>query len=552
MRTLIALVLLCGIAATEAAAAPPSDELLARVRQRLKGTLRYGGDAEGGAPFTLRDPENPSRVIGFEVEIADGLAKRLGVKAEFVQYEWVSLVPGVQRGDFDVIINGFEMTEENRAELLFTRPYYLFTQQLVVRKNEDRIRRLEDCMPSDANPAGYQVATLSGSAAERLLQEKKIPILGFDGNIEPYLVLQMGSVDAVLLDGPIALYYASTNKRLKFIESPAEPFYYGIAVPKSGKGMKDGEETKEPTVAELELATALDWALGEMMESGELRRIYRKWHLWNERQPELVDPPEELRGPAYDEADKERLAGGMKPPQPGEEVPGDAVDIDIIAASARLWTFDKYFPELLKAALMTIFLSVTSMALAMVLGLLVCLARLYGPSWLRACALVYVEFFRGVPLLLLLFFLYFGVGYYLTTIDIEIAAWQWAIIGFGLNYAAYEAEIYRAAIQAVPVGQWEAAHALGMPSTLAFRRIIFPQAFRTALPSMTNDFVALFKDTSLVSVIAVRELTKEYLILSRSSLKFVELGILTAVLYLVMSVPLGYLSRWLEKKWGVT
>jgi polar amino acid transport system substrate-binding protein len=89
-----------------------------------------------------------------------------------------------------------------------------------------------------------------------------------------------------------------------------------------------------------------------------------------------------------------------------------------------------------------------------------------------------------------------------------------------------------------------------MRDRLAFRRIIFPQALRTALGPMTNDFVALFKDTSLVSVIAVRELTKEYLILSRSSLKFVELGLLTAALYLAMSIPLGYLSRWLERRWG--
>jgi polar amino acid transport system substrate-binding protein len=89
-----------------------------------------------------------------------------------------------------------------------------------------------------------------------------------------------------------------------------------------------------------------------------------------------------------------------------------------------------------------------------------------------------------------------------------------------------------------------------MPDDLAFRRIIFPQALRTALGPMTNDFVALFKDTSLVSVIAVQELTKEYLILSRSSLKFVELGLITAGLYLAMSVPLGYLSRWLERRWS--
>ncbi len=172
--------------------------------------------------------------------------------------------------------------------------------------------------------------------------------------------------------------------------------------------------------------------------------------------------------------------------------------------------------------------------------------RLYGPAPLRCAALAYVEFFRGIPLLLLLTFLYFG----LPELGVDIGAIAAAILGFGLNYAAYEAEIYRSAIESVPRGQWEAGRALGMSESLTFRRVIFPQAFRTALGPMTNDFVAMFKDTSLVSVIAVRELTKEYQILARSSLKYVELGLLTAALYLAMSVPLGYLSRYLEKRWG--
>ena len=199
---------------------------------------------------------------------------------------------------------------------------------------------------------------------------------------------------------------------------------------------------------------------------------------------------------------------------------------------------------------MTVVLTVASMLLAMLLGLVVAVLRLYGPAPLRWGALSYVEFFRGLPLLLVLFFLYFGAAPYLAELGLKLHAEAVAILGFGLNYAAYESEIYRSAILSVPRRQWEAGRALGMSDPLIFRRIIFPQAIRTALGPMTNDFVALFKDTSLVSVIAVRELTKEYLILSRSSLKFVELGLLTAVLYLAMSVPLGYLSRYLERRWG--
>ena len=123
-----------------------------------------------------------------------------------------------------------------------------------------------------------------------------------------------------------------------------------------------------------------------------------------------------------------------------------------------------------------------------------------------------------------------------------------AFLGLGMNYAAYEAELYRAGINAVPHGQMEAALTLGMTRTLAVRRIILPQAVRIALPGITNDFIALFKDSSLVSVIAMVELTKTYSMLAASTLRFFQLGLITALLYFGMSYPLSLLARRLEKK----
>jgi polar amino acid transport system substrate-binding protein len=499
----------------------------ARLRQRLQsGVLRWGGDAEGGAPYQLRDPQNPERVIGYEVELADALAevlsRQLGIplRAEFVQYQWDTLDAGLlQSRDFDIILSGKEIIPENRDKMGFSRPYYLYKQQLVVRKDEGQVQALADCRDKS-------VGTLAGSAAERLLEEHQVQdVVAFDGQVEPYLDLELGRLDAVLLDTPIVTYYAGTNPKLKLAGPPVGEGYYGVAL----------------RLDDRDLTAALNEALSELMVNGRLRQIFRKWHLWNLDQAGLAREPrrvEELQGLGFSSQGQALY--------PDEPPPPDAVDINIVAASAKLWTFDTYAPVLLKAAGMTIFLSVCSMALAMALGLLVCLCRVYGTAPLRWLALGYVEFFRGIPILLLLFFLYFGLASY----GVGLPAVWTAILAFGLNYAAYEAEIYRSAILSVPVGQWEAARALGMSEGLTFRRIIFPQAFRTALAPMTNDFVALFKDTSLVSVIAVRELTKEYLILSRSSLKFVELGLLTAALYLLMSVPLGYLSRSLERRWG--
>ena len=148
------------------------------------------------------------------------------------------------------------------------------------------------------------------------------------------------------------------------------------------------------------------------------------------------------------------------------------------------------------------------------------------------------------PVLIQLYLIYYG----LPNVGIRLDAFSAAVLGLGLNYAAYEAEIYRAGLQSIPKVQMEAALSLGMSRVLAIRRIIAPQAVRIVIPPVTNDFIALFKDTSLVSIITVVELTKAYNILAVSSLKFLELGALTAILYFSMSYPLSLFARFMERR----
>ena len=126
--------------------------------------------------------------------------------------------------------------------------------------------------------------------------------------------------------------------------------------------------------------------------------------------------------------------------------------------------------------------------------------------------------------------------------------WLTALVGLGLNYAAYESQVYRAALEAIPKGQWEASYSLGMNPLLAFRRIILPQAFRIALPPMTNDFVSLFKDTSVAYVISVWELATAYRELANATGKFLALGIAVSAFYMIMSLPLAHLARRLERR----
>ena len=460
--------------------------------------LLWGADLDGGVPYVFLDDEG--KLAGFEVDIKDALARELGRPIEFKQCQFDNLCAGVERGDFDFAMNGVEITPERQRQVRFSRPYYIYQLQLVARKNDERVHSLDDCQEKHLT-----VGTLAGSAGDRLVDQRGISKRAYDDQDGPFKDLRIGrGVDAVLIDLPIALYYAVPGdlphslrySGLKFVGQPFAEGYYAVAV------RKDNES----------LGLQIDDALERMLQSGELKRILTKWELWN---------PDQYR--LYDLAKVETTAA--------DEI-----------------GFNRYMPLLLEGALMTVFLTVVSMALAIVLGLMVATLRLYAPGPLRLLALAHVEFFRGIPVLLLLYFLYYGLPAIVPGLELHpIVA---AVLGFGLNYGAYEAEIYRTGISAIPVGQWEAAASLGMSPVLTFRRIVLPQAVRIILPPMTSDFVALFKDTSVVSVIAVVELSKQYQILTKSGAGYAQVALVTAALYLIMSVPLGHLSRYLEKRWG--
>src|SRR3990170_7719444 len=111
---------------------------------KSSGVLTWGFDAEGGAPYVFHDPKNPSRRIGFEVELVDAIARELGVKVQYFQNVWDSILLSLQRGDFDIALNGIEITPDREQAIQFTRPYYAYTERIVIRDSDNRIHRLED------------------------------------------------------------------------------------------------------------------------------------------------------------------------------------------------------------------------------------------------------------------------------------------------------------------------------------------------------------------------------------------------------------------------
>ena len=463
---------------------PEAEDRLAAMRAR--GTLRWGGDMQGGEPYVFQDPGSLSGLRGFEVEIAGALARRLGLVAEFVQNDWQTLIPSLERGDFDVALNGIEVTPQRRARVAFTRPYYAFTETLVVRRDDGSgAQGLEDLR-------GRRVGTLEGSLAfEFVRRAPGVEAVLYEGVEEPYLDLERGRLDAVLLDNIIAARYGLPRPTLRAAATVGEGVY-AIAV-----------RPDQPA-----LLAAMDGALTAIAQDGELRAILERWSLWDVRQETIA---------------------AEKPP--GADTPGRET-LSIV-----------HLPLFLRATGFTIVISVLAMALAVAGGLVLSVARRYGGAALRAAGGTYVELFRGTPVLLQLYVLYYGLAPIL-----PLTAFSAAVVGLGLNYAAYEAELYRAGLEAVPAGQSEAAAALGMSRWLTLRRIVLPQALRVALPGIANDFIALLKDSSLVSVITVVELTKQMTITAVDVRGWLAPGLLCAALYLALSYPLSRLARRLERR----
>lgn len=483
-------------------AAPPSTDTLSVIKAR--GYFIWGGDLEGGGPFMWPDETAARGLAGVEAELAEMLAQELSratgttIVPRFFQGQWDTLPNILTTGRIDLVMNGYEWTPERVSVVDSTIPYYVYELQLITKEGSP----LTTWDQLHGGPR-KQVGVLGGSSSETYLRQhftssEVQPVL-YDGNVNAMSDTAAGKLDATVQDLPIATFYRKDFPALRFVDKPVEPGRYVMLVRK-------GDDT---------LREALDGAIVSLRNRGALRTLYERYDMWNATQenPTLLQLP---------------------------KLETSSTDESRLAAFA-----DKHGKLLLMAAGTTILLSVTAMPLAIFIGILIAITRLYGPKAFAIPATIYVEVIRGTPLMLQLFLIFF----LLPSVGLNISALPAAIMGLAINYSAYEAEIYRAGLQAVPAGQMEAALTLGMSRAMALRRVVLPQAARMVMPPVTNDFIALFKDTSVCSVITVVELSKRYNIAVMNNPRdILPLAAVTALLYLGMSYPLSLLSTRMERR----
>jgi His/Glu/Gln/Arg/opine family amino acid ABC transporter permease subunit len=496
-----------------------ADDALARVRER--GVLRFATDATY-PPFEYMDGDN---VVGFDREIGDEVGKELGVKVQFVSMEWSGVFAAVETGKCDLVMSGVTITEERKKGNAFTRPYFLSGQVIARRKGDTTVVKPEDLLRDSRTVAVQQETTGQFAMEKRGMPKDRIH--RFDTLQDALLDTRNRRSDGAVGDLPaLADMIRKGYPEMEVV--PGGPFVeenLGIVARRDGR----------------DLVAAINQALDKILTDGRYARIYAKWmhepvttamiaKLYAVRDAGTAIPPEIAASVAK--------PAGAAPAGTARAVGGSAFTIrpDILKAA---------LPALLMGARLTIVLTVCTLLIGVPFGLLIALARLSGFGPLRAVATFYVEVVRGTPLLMQIYVIYFV----LPALGLSLPPFIAGLAALSFNSAAYVAEIFRAGIESIDTGQREAARALGMTGGQTMRYVILPQTVRRVLPPLTNEAVALLKDSSLVSVVALSELMRVGKEIATTAGAPTTIYLAVALIYLAMTLPLTSLVRYLENRW---
>ena len=444
-------------------------------------------------PFEYRD-NTTGQISGFDVELIKAIGRQAGHPIELVALPFDGIIPALQARSIDAAISAITITGERARAIDFSRPYFEAGQAIVVRDNGPNLSQLEQLK---GRRVAVQIGTTGAIAAARVPGAQ---VSSFDSTPLALQELANGNADAVVSDVP-AILYAIKQAHLSGLRIAGEHFsteYYGIALP-----------TNSP------IEGPVNAALGALIQNGHYAHLYRQW-LGSE------PPVLPLSAPALQQTIS----------------PISGLDLGQLAQN------------LLRGAGITLLLTVLSFSFGLIGGTGV--AMLLQAPWPLAHRLcrIYIDFFRGTPMLVQLFLIYFGLPALIQSLDIAftIERLPAAVTALSLNVAAYLAEVLRSGIESIDRGQWEAADALGFSPLERMRFVIAPQAIRRVLPPLANEFITLIKDTSLAAVIGFDELFRQGQLMVATTYRAFEVYIAVALVYLVMTTSASLLFKRLERK----
>jgi His/Glu/Gln/Arg/opine family amino acid ABC transporter permease subunit len=490
---------------------------------RQRGELVIATDATY-PPFEYKEGD---KLLGFDIDLGNEIGRELGVKVRWTPMSWSGVQGSLESRKCDMIISGATITEERKKTTAFSQPYFPSGQTIARRKGDRTVQKLQDLKDR-------RVSVQEETTGQYALQKLGVPkdhINRFDKLEDGLTDVVNGKSDAVVADQPALR--ESLRKSYPQLELTGGLFtseYVGV-------WMRKGEP---------ELRDAVNRALAVILVDGRYARLYQTW-IREPLTPGVVADLYKNRGAGtatVEEVDRvlqheEVPASGLSNGKAIDNAPRFTINLGLLRAA---------MPDFLRGARLTLELTVLALLIGIPLGLLVALARISPAAPLVWIAKIYVEALRGTPLLIQIYVIYFV----LPTLHIDLNPFTSGVIALSLNAGAYISEIFRAGIESIDSGQMEAARSLGMPYGMAMRWVILPQTIRRVLPPLTNEAVALLKDSSLVSVVSLSELMRvgTELATSKGAPTTIYLGV--ALLYLCMTLPLTWVVRRLEEKYQPT
>ncbi|MEH1949071.1 MAG: ABC transporter permease subunit [Nostoc sp.] len=436
-------------------------------------------------PFEFQ--KQSGELQGFSIDLMNAIASSANFKLNLQSIPFDGMISALAAKTVDAAISSITITEERAKTISFSRPYFKAGLAIAIRGDNQDITGFDSLKNKKI---AVQIGTTGAAKAKSI---PGVQIRSFDSAPVALQELLNGNVDAVINDAPMTVYAINTGnlQGIKVVEKLLTEEFYGIATPKNSPNL-----------------TLINDGLDRVLKNGTYSQIYQKWF--------KVEPP------------------SLPAKSPFENQTNAAAPKILTSISVVL----QAFPRLLQGALITLQLTILSVVFGLIGGSLIGIVRLSDIAPVRWLARAYVDFFRGTPLLVQIFMIYFGFPAIL-----QEFGWTFSfdrlsagVIALSLNSAAYIAEVVRAGIQSIEPGQAEAAKSLGLSSVQTMSYVIFPQAFRRMIPPLGNEFISLLKDTSLVSVIGFEELLRKGQLIVADNYRAFEIYAGVAVVYLCLTL----------------